>query len=208
MYRDYAALDSLLDSLETDIYPEPISLTHEEITDGMIEGFLVSKVLHPGMKVLDIGCGQAVALRRFREIGIDATGITLGEDAKICRAQGYAVDEFDQSFMRYSDGKFDMIWARHVIEHSFAPLLTLREYHRVLKPGGIAYIEVPAPDTCCAHETNPNHYSVLGAKMWKALFARSGFALKSECRLNVTVPRGEDLYLGFVLESPPPGSRA
>lgn len=63
----------------------------------------------------------------------------------------------DMSFLPVADGSFDAAWCRHVLEHSPFPYFTLSEMHRILRDDGPIYLEVPAPDTACHHERNPNH---------------------------------------------------
>jgi SAM-dependent methyltransferase len=155
--------------------------------------------LKPGSKVLDVGCGQGLALEQFQRLGLEAVGITLGSDSEVCRAKGFEVHRMDQNFMNFADGAFDLLWCRHVLEHSVAPLFTLSEYRRVVKSNGLVYIEVPAPDTSAHHETNPNHYSVLPASSWMSLFSRAGFAVERSLEINFTVPCGPDTYWSFLL---------
>lgn len=199
--RDYRRLDSFLDRLAGDIYPEPPTQTHREVTEAMIASLVADGMIKPDMRILDVGCGQGVALRQFAELQVTVIGIGLGPDVKLCRENGFAAAEMDQSFLNCETRMFDLVWARHVLEHSPFPLFTLTEYHRVLKPGGLLYVEVPAPDTICNHEANPNHYSVMGTKMWQALFKRSGFTVIKACNLDVEVPLGPDRYLGFLLQA-------
>jgi len=121
-------------------------------------------------------------------------------DLAACREKGLTVFKMDQSFLDFPDGQFDFLWCRHCLEHSIFPYYTLSEFFRVLRPGGYAYIEVPAPDTPSNHHANPNHYSVLGKQMWENLFLRSGFAGES-LTIQVTTMGGfEDLYWGFLLQ--------
>jgi ubiquinone/menaquinone biosynthesis C-methylase UbiE len=103
----------------------------------------------------------------------------------------------DQSFLDFEDDSFDLVWARHVIEHSFMPLYTLTEFKRVLRPGAILYMEVPAPDTLL-HEQNPNHYSVLGKVMWTSLLERVGFTIAGTVDFFLDTPSGRtDSYWGY-----------
>ena len=197
--REFSRFDGFLDSLVGDVYPETPSEPHLSITRTAIEGLLAEGLIKPGMKVLDIGCGQGLALEKFRASGLDATGITLGSDAEVCRGKGFSVFEMDQNFMAFEDESFDFLWCRHVLEHSIAPLFTLTEYRRVLKPDGLIYVEVPAPDTTAHHETNPNHYSVLPFSAWLSLFPRAGLALDRSVKLEFTVPCGPDMYWSFLL---------
>jgi hypothetical protein len=47
------------------------------------------------------------------------------------------------------------------------------------------YVEVPAPDCDRKHEFNPNHYSILGAQMWGALFQKAGFTITQANEQNL-----------------------
>jgi SAM-dependent methyltransferase len=42
---------------------------------------------------------------------------------------------------------FDAILASHVLEHVSAPTRMLAEFARVLRQGGLAYLEMPSPET-------------------------------------------------------------
>jgi len=129
-------------------------------------------------------------------------GITLGPDAEICRGKGLNVLEMDLSFLDFADGAFDMVWCRHALEHSVFPFFTLSEMHRVLKPGGLLYVEVPAPDTACGHQRNPNHYSVLGKSMWLELIRRVGFGPTTGLDIGFTTGMGPDTYWAFIQQKP------
>ena len=61
-----------------------------------------------------------------------ARGLTLGdEDLEECAAQpragtgGFELDHMDMHDLDFPPGSFDLVWARHVLEHSMAPLLVL-----------------------------------------------------------------------------------
>lgn len=198
----YQRFDAFLKKLQGDIYPEPPSGMHDSISRRMFGELSKIYPQAPGAKVLDVGCGQGVGLEIFREAGLDPLGITLGADAAGCRSKGLNVLEMDFAFLDFPDESFDLVWCRHAIEHSIFPLFTLAELNRVLKPSGVLYLEVPAPDTACRHQTNPNHYSVLGKSMWIELIRRSGFPDSFLFDLNFTVPAGPDTYWAFIQQKP------
>lgn len=179
-----------------DTYPEPRSEGHNHITAEM----LPSVAAMASGRALDVGCGQGPALEIFQRLSVEAIGIALNPlDVWECKRRGLNAVEADQNDLsQFSDGEFGLVWARHVLEHSIAPYWTLNEFHRVLSPGGILYIEVPSPDTSCAHETNQNHYSVMGSRMWINLIHRSGFDIVSAQAINLQTQAGPDAYFAII----------
>lgn len=187
-----------LKGLHADVYAEPISTGHATITRKMAER--VSKLVPAGGIVADIGCGQGPALEWFTSHGFQAIGTSLCDgDIEICRAKGFDVVKCDMhSGLDMFPTIFDLVWARHVLEHSVVPYWVLKEFHRMLKPGGILYAEMPQPDGPFGHEThNGNHYSVLGWNAWSTLIQRAGFDIIESVEMKVpTTP--PDVYFGFV----------
>jgi SAM-dependent methyltransferase len=194
-----ARFEQFLETIGSQTYPEVPSGQHDEISRQMVDLVWSKCGLTSDMKVLDVGCGQGVALKLFAAKGADAVGVTLNQtDVDVCQSLGYNVLKMDQSFLDFPDASFDLLWCRHCIEHSIFPYFTLSGFHRVLKPGGWLYIEVPAPDTSCAHQTNLNHYSVLGKSMMASLIERSGFRIADILDITFSVPAGPDLYWAFI----------
>lgn len=199
--RDYARLDVFLDRLQDDLYPDSFGQQNEYITNQVISSLVESGHIHSGMNVLDVGCGIGLAAKKFRDVGCHVVCMDPQSDY---------LDEVtdDQSFMQCSKELFDLVWARHVLEHSPMPYFTLTEYWRVLKPGGLCYVEVPAPDTQAEHESNANHYSVMGARMWAHLMKRAGFINDQFLKLDFVVkqingsPDLPDTYFAFLLRKP------
>lgn len=192
-------LEKFFARLQSETYPESPSNIHTAITEQMIGFFFQHYSLPASAKVLDVGCGQGVALERFQARGFRPVGITLNEtDVRVCQEKGFEVYQMDQSFLDFDDKQFEFIWCRHCLEHSVFPYFTLSELSRVLKPGGYLYVEVPAPDTVCRHQSNGNHYSVLGKTMWLELFQRSGFRNLNVLDLTFEVVAGPDLYWAFI----------
>jgi 2-polyprenyl-3-methyl-5-hydroxy-6-metoxy-1,4-benzoquinol methylase len=192
-------LESFMAARAAETYPEPATAQHSEITNMMAP--LVAAMLPAGASVLDVGCGQGPALEWFSKSGFDVTGTTINrKDLEACVLLGHKIPFIDMHSIGeyfYAD-EFDCIWARHVLEHSVIPFFVLHEFARVLKPGGILYVEVPMPDTPCNHVANLNHYSVLGKDAWLCLIARSGFELHEVREIGLQTMAGPDKYLSVI----------
>ena len=190
-------LSQFMATVAKDTYPEPRTGGHDKITSVMAPK--AAALIPASGRVLDIGCGQGPALEWFTNRGFRAHGIALNEtDVRECTRQGYSATIGDQNDLSEQDGAYDLVWARHVLEHSIAPYWTLHELARVLKKGGILYVEVPSPDTDSRHETNQNHYSVMGWKMWCSLISRAGFDIVAAETISLTTGAGSDVYFTFI----------
>lgn len=166
---------------------------------------------NPDGKLLDIGCGSGYAMLKLKEYGMtDLTGLTLShDDAETARGRGFTVIEEDMSFTTFEDESFDYLWVRHALEHSPFPLLTLLEFYRIMKPGGLAYIEMPSPKCTRSLESFDNHYSIMGPRQWNALMSRAGFKSKDIGEISFKIyneldPKfeGTEVYEFYVLIKP------
>lgn len=83
---------------------------------------------------------------------------------------GLGMDYHDLPF---EDKSYDMIWARHALEHSPMPYMALKEWKRVADR---LLIVVPAPSEYIAEYDG--HYSVFPEYSWRALFKKAGMEVQ------------------------------
>ncbi|HWB47772.1 MAG TPA: methyltransferase domain-containing protein [Stellaceae bacterium] len=97
--------------------------------------------------VLDVGSGAGTNLRMLRELGfLRVTALDYSEEAlRFCRDKGFGrLSRGDICALPFADGSFDLVLATDIIEHVDDDLGALGEIRRVLRPGGMALVSVPA----------------------------------------------------------------
>lgn len=110
---------------------------------------LFHALIPSGGRVIDVGCGRSLFTEMGTRFPFDVVAGDLNYDsvrsrAAECLEQRWAV--FDASALPFRTGEFDALFAGEVIEHVAEVEATLREWHRVLKPSGIAIITTPNRD--------------------------------------------------------------
>jgi ubiquinone/menaquinone biosynthesis C-methylase UbiE len=192
-------ITNFLNKVSSEVYSEPDSAMHTKMIDQIVPDLEKNQLGdNKDQAILDIGCGQGYAMEKFKEAGFtNIKGITMSnEDVKATKDRGFECENMDQSFMTFADESFDFLFVRHCLEHSPFPYFTLGEFRRVLKTGGKAYIEMPAPDNFRPIEYMANHYSVMGAKQWASLFLRHKFQIQVATDFSIELingnPKGED----------------
>lgn len=185
---DYTRLEKHLEKLGKSVYREPTLDWHEKLIDNSFRHFVESGSFK---NVLDVGIGTGYALKKFKDLGIKATGITLNkEEAQAQNFIGNDVRLMDMNFLDFGDGEFDLVWCRHSLEHSVMPLIALMEFNRVLNKEGSLYVEVPSDNII--HMENKNHYSLFSDEAWQALFRKAGYFLMFRGQFAVKIKRCEN----------------
>lgn len=99
--------------------------------------------LHPGQRVLEIGCGQGHLTTRLAGRGVDITGIDANPSApEVSGSDRVLVMRAEH--LDFADAEFDAIVSVHAIEHIPALEQAASEMARVLKPGAPALFIYPA----------------------------------------------------------------
>ena len=106
-----------------------------------------------GARILDIGCGLGVYVRKFREFsdrvfGIDIDRKRLVEGARSTPGLMLSASEM----LPFRDAAFDVVVLNEVIEHVRDDRATLAEALRVVRPGG--HIAIYAPNRLFPFETH------------------------------------------------------
>lgn len=96
------------------------------------------------ISMLDVGCSVGATLEAARFFDWAAVGVDVSRDAvEYCQQQGLQAQAIDGTNLPFEDNSFDLVVNWHVIEHVQDVRATLREWGRVLKPGGVLFLETP-----------------------------------------------------------------
>lgn len=133
---------------------------------------------------LDIGCGNGKFVRTMNALGWDCQGLDFSPVAvEAARAAGLTATCGDLSDAGFEDDAFDLVTARHMIEHTPAPDALAAGIARILKRGGRLVIETPNNRALArgwfgkywyANEV-PRHIVLFNTKSLDALAERHGF---------------------------------
>lgn len=167
--RNYVNIDKYLTNLAGDIYPQPSGHDEHAVFSKEIIDICMTHIKCD--TVLDIGCGTAFCQPMFEKWKTKYEGVALGEDVVEAHRLGRNVKEMDLHFLEYPDDSFQLVFARHVLEHSPMPLLALMEWHRVSSL--YLLLVLPAPEHY--GYIGRNHYSVLEKQQAKWLLRRAGW---------------------------------
>jgi SAM-dependent methyltransferase len=141
-----------------------------------------------GGRILDVGCGRGVLLADLAGHGYEVHGMerspaaARGADprAQIRIAPNLAAAKYLPEF-------FDAVLLWHVLEHLREPVATVREIHRILRPGGKLVVAVPNFSSLQAgwagpawfHLDLPRHVFHFPLRALRRLLEQSGFTCES-----------------------------
>ena len=201
--RDYSRIEHYLNYLSQDIYPQPPDPGHTAWAEDAIVNFLCDDEKQAGelkiKTVLDVGCGEGFCSDIFKEMGMEWTGVTLGaNDYPKAANKGDAFPD-DATFLHFESERFDLIFARHILEHSPMPLLTLMEWHRVAR--NYLLLVFPAWEYWLTY--GKNHYYMFTKDQLWWLLARSGWKIMDQEDFTTE----DELFMDYFLPDNKPEER-
>lgn len=104
--------------------------------------FALAGNLWPGMRMLDVGCGNGFTCGEFLKLGCKVTGIDLSEQGVALAQKTYPQGRFevlpanDHLLANLKEEPYDLIVSTEVVEHLYAPRLYAHGCFQALKPGG------------------------------------------------------------------------
>ncbi len=98
--------------------------------------------LRPGLRILDVGCGNGAACAEFLRRGCEVVGIDLSTEGIAIARQTYPDGRFealpadDTILEKLNEPPFDIVISTEVVEHLYAPREWATGCYNALKPGG------------------------------------------------------------------------
>lgn len=176
--------------LDAPVVPLPVARTLHQLVETNAPAFVPDGIL------LDIGCGNGRFLSNMQALGWNAQGVEFSETGvQACRKSGLAVHHGTLESAAFASDSFDVVTARHLIEHLPDPSGFVREVARILKPGGTLLLETPNADSLgrawlgpkwFANEV-PRHIFLFNEKNLELLLTRNG--LQKQASRQSTTPK-------------------
>lgn len=150
--------------------------------------YALQKYAAASARILDIGCGTGGVMSALKAAGYNIEGVDPSDDAlDYCRKKGLIANKATAENTDQADGSFDVVIALDVFEHLADDRLGAEEIRRILKPGGLAIITVPAHQALFSnHDKQLHHFRRYGKIRLKKLFA-ADFELVKMTWLHSTV---------------------
>lgn len=131
------------DAAEVSFTPAFVGPRHRLREDLLLRMFLEAE---PGQRVLNVGAGQGTFSAELERRNFTVTSLDNDADA-IALIKGRVHGEVVQADVRalpFDDGQFDAAVLGEVLEHVTEEAEALQEVVRVVRPGGVVAISVPA----------------------------------------------------------------
>ena len=179
---------------EYDSYPEDLTdkkipwLLRKAYAYGVTKRVRVVTRRKKSGKLLDIGCATGTFLLGMKkQAGWETMGIEISPHAAAI-ARKHHLDVFTGTLedANFPAAEFDAVTLWDVLEHLHDPAGSLREIHRVLKPGGVIVIRVPNVASwdaswfgaAWAGWDAPRHLYVFSPNTLEKMLAASGFQVE------------------------------
>lgn len=142
--------------------------------------------VRPG-RTLDVGCGPAGNSAVLRRLGWQVTALDYAHDsAVLARRRGLDAVQADARLLPFRDGAFDLVLSSDAWEHIEEDDRVAAESWRVLRPGGLLFVMVPAgTDLWSGHDVALGHVRRYERDRLVSLVEEAGFTVDEVFGWNV-----------------------
>lgn len=149
---------------------------------------LVRRYGKAGGRLLEIGSGMGHLVAQlessFETCGVDVNHWALKESLSI--VDKTALQDANAEQLPFTDGSFDVVIIKHIVEHLQHPAKAITEIGRVTAPGGLLILATPNLDSLLKPwkgkewigYQDPTHISLKPPATWLDWVERSGFSIQ------------------------------
>lgn len=104
--------------------------------------------IHPGQKLLDVGCGTGTDMEHYKKLGATVYGTDPSEEMVKIASEALpdsAIKVLDSNTIPFEDGFFDIVLSKYALQTADDLQPIFNEIDRVLKSGGILMYLVTHP---------------------------------------------------------------
>ena len=127
-------------------YDSQLSSFHRAF-EGELRGLIASLPLEPGMRVMDLACGDGFYARcmadrapecQITAVDLDPEYLATAKARSSSKGLEYVRASFDH--LPFREGSFDLVWCAQSLYSLPDPVVALQHMARVLKPGGVVAV--------------------------------------------------------------------
>jgi len=162
--------------------------------------------------IIDVGCDPMGALHFFPEtsvkVGVDNLAYNYNQIFQIKKKQDVKYITADAEFIPISSVCVDYIFCINSLDHVDKPNIVLDEFERILKPGGIVYLQVEIDkDTTTLNEPHSfctaniiNLFKNFSLLKYHVIPKQNIKLFRKILKLLKFYPRYEDLFIGSFIK--------
>lgn len=136
--------------------------------------------LRPETQLLDAGCGPGSIIDNFasvchegRVVGIDESTESIAHATKKSTSSGATFMEGSVYDLPFENSQFDVVFSHQVLQYLSDPVRALKEFRRVLKPGGIVAVRLLLVNQTLCEPMHPGQ-QLHSDTMWRAVDMTGG----------------------------------
>lgn len=140
----------------------------------------LAPVVPPNALILDVGCGTGKGQESFGKLGT-VFGVDFSQDALMfCHERGLErIARANAEALPIQSGVFDVVVTLDTVEHIPDDYKAVSEIARILKPGGVLLLNVPAYQWLCGpHDVALMHQRRYSRTQVRKLLESNGFVVE------------------------------
>src|SRR4051794_28726363 len=121
------------------------------------------RLMPPGKRLLEVGCGHGLLLDEARAAGFEVEGLELSRDAAAYARGELGLRVHERTLAQHDAEPCDAIVLADVLEHLDDPLAAIDDCLRLLATGGVLCLVTPDPSSRMARLAGPRWWGYLPA---------------------------------------------